>query len=909
MSLFRAREWWSHRPAGGEEECHAGCMAVGDADNSGGQLVVTGSFEGVLRVYCPRQAGFRVEDLLLERRLGLPVLGVLLGRFTPGGRRAALAVLHPRRLVVYEVRAAGAGAAAGYHELAEQYAHELERPAFNMTAGPFGGLYDRDFLCVQSVDGLLSFFEQNRPSFSVRLPGFVLPGPICYVEKTDCVVTVSTSMEVCAYRYQVLAAAGAAAAAARGPGSGSSDSISSEPADDGLGRAGKAVRADWTANVGEQALELRVGRFTRSLAAGQVEILVLGERTLFVLRETGAVRSQKRFDYHPSCMVTYPVGPAPRPSASAAGGAGEGGGEGVSGASAASAKARPENLLVGTHDSALMVYSGARLAWSARMADADAGSPPVALAVAELGGLRGLVVALTDRCELTVSYLGTDPPSRSVRPAEKGEGAAQQQQQKQPDYEGVEREHRQLLATIKRAQSDAAAEPAEQLSVSCQVPDRLDPPGEYPDDAHADQGDGGDALVRDGDAGTGAQFASVTARVYLRLAGAAEARGVAVSLDVPDGVHADRTTLDVAKVRGGAAPHEERVRFRVRAGVPPASMLVRAVASYTTDAGHPRTARCEFELPLCLAAEVRPPVKNARFTLTLDTALSPPPPLVDLFPDVLLPAIRRTPDLQRTAAGVLSLFSRATGEDATVLVSKKAGRYRVQGGSFDALWTLADALCRRLAAAGGHAAFSGPLPLQDYFAAVDAHFEARAAVRRQHARLERESVRFRAVQKRLLARFRDKNPAPLDGLDRLLAECDDRVVSRADALERAQGAEREAAARLSAATRLFLSLVRMHCRPAPAVAAALDRYWTADVAGFSTQLAPSAAAADGDVGDEGWHEVVDAGLRHMLANELSRTGRAARAAGADRPGPAHDTAKLKKHMQAVCERLVKARTK
>ena len=68
-------------------------------------------------------------------------------------------------------------------------------------------LAGKDFLCVQSMDGTVSFFEQESFSFSRFLPGFLLPGPLKYVPRTDSFVTVSSSWQVESYKYQVLAVA------------------------------------------------------------------------------------------------------------------------------------------------------------------------------------------------------------------------------------------------------------------------------------------------------------------------------------------------------------------------------------------------------------------------------------------------------------------------------------------------------------------------------------------------------------------------------------------------------------------------------------------------------------------------------------------------------------------------------
>lgn len=84
MSLFRAREWWSTKLGEGEE-FDRGSMAVGNIDNelSGSLKVVTGSFQGMLRIHHPVKADFRIEDLLLEQDLGAPILQVSVGRFIP----------------------------------------------------------------------------------------------------------------------------------------------------------------------------------------------------------------------------------------------------------------------------------------------------------------------------------------------------------------------------------------------------------------------------------------------------------------------------------------------------------------------------------------------------------------------------------------------------------------------------------------------------------------------------------------------------------------------------------------------------------------------------------------------------------------------------------------------------------
>ena len=134
-----------------------------------------------------------------------------------------MAVLHPSKLAVYSLKAVGGvGSAAKYYEFKLQYEHSLQRTSHSMVFGPFGAtigtamaytydhntltywqteISDKDFICVQSMDGMLSFFEQNSVAFTCYLRNFLVPGPIHYVPQSDCFVTVNSQMVVESYTY------------------------------------------------------------------------------------------------------------------------------------------------------------------------------------------------------------------------------------------------------------------------------------------------------------------------------------------------------------------------------------------------------------------------------------------------------------------------------------------------------------------------------------------------------------------------------------------------------------------------------------------------------------------------------------------------------------------------------------
>ena len=87
-----------------------------------------------------------------------------------------------------------------HYQLGLMYEHNLQRSAFSMVAGAFGKVKGRDFLCVLSLDGTVSFFEQESFAFSRFLPGALLPGPLAYLDRTDSFITVSSSYQLEAYK-------------------------------------------------------------------------------------------------------------------------------------------------------------------------------------------------------------------------------------------------------------------------------------------------------------------------------------------------------------------------------------------------------------------------------------------------------------------------------------------------------------------------------------------------------------------------------------------------------------------------------------------------------------------------------------------------------------------------------------
>jgi len=801
-----------------------GCMCVGNVDNdpAGTQKIVTGSLQGVLRVFSPRQGDYKVEHQLLEVQLEQPVLQLLAGHFTVNHSGLTLAVLHPQKVSVYSVAASGS---ATHHEIKKLYDHHLEHSSANMCHGTFGNTQGIDGLCVQSLDGQLSFFESESLAFSRFLPNFLLPGPLAYVPETDSFITANSGLTIESYKFKGLAAS-------------SEEKPSEAQGKPGLS-AGKRLQADWTLIVGENVLDMKVVHMSKGPASGQADVLVLGEHNFYLLSDHGHLLMQKRLDYPPAAIAVFGAG-------------------------------TQDNMMVASSTANLLVYKESHMAWCASCDEV-----PVALHVGEFGGLKGLVASLSDDGVLAVYYMGTSPPLNIV-------GASEG---KELDYVAMDEEHRQLLATIRSATSNVRTEPTERLQLRAQVPTVLD------------------QSSRD-------MNPCVTARVFVSYIGSGAASDIFIAASAPPPLQVQISHSVVSSVSSGSrTPVIVPVTISLQGNTLPAGNVVTVTATYLKDGNNPRVATCKFEVPMVLLCTAIPPVKNATYKITLDTNRLPPA-LPALFDDVLAMSPAGAEAAQASGGNALT-FQCHSGECITILVSKNAGRYRLQSDHFEAIWVLADELVRRLTsyyqgpgsdAGGGHGpfavSFTENLPLQDYWAVIDAHFQARGRVLLTRQELSRRAQEMRSVQKRLLMRFKDKNPAPLGNMDTLLEDTYSKISGLSNQWEQEQAALDVASAALAGATQLMILLI--------SCTFGMDTEATEVLRSHLSPVVHDTAVMNSkdELEYHGWEEVTETAMTQLLKSCLARS---AKESAAQVPPVAQlpDTVKLKKHISLVLERLSK----
>lgn len=740
--------------------------------------------------------------------------------------------------------------------------------AYNMSHGPFGllpssqSVDERDLICVQSMDGRLSFFEGSVHAFTRRLNNCLVPGPLCYIPRVDGFVTVSSQMTVEMYKYQVLASSQSDGTESREKKAGEKDGNEDENDKKATVSAVKKVTVDWGVLIGEDVISVSCARITsKGSNNNSSDIVVLGHHHLFTISETGQIKSQMRLDFDPSCLSTY----ARQHKMAGVG----------------------DNFILGDFDTgSLHIYRNTRKVWSAKM-----DSPAILAKVGDFGPHKGMMVTVSDDGRLSIGYLGTTPPSSSVV----SEG-------KEINYDEIDEEHRKLLGIIRASQSDTRLEPKDKIILRYQIPKSLDRPGA------AHELDGGGEHILQKCVKQDGGLMQLTVKLFVSYSGTSDLKNVNININSPDCVLTRNKSIKVATLKGGTStPMIMDIVFYANANILPCNTEVFVSLIYLTSSGEPRTAKCTIDLPMFFLARLIPPVKEPTYKFTLETN-KPPVLLATLFEDLFV-AMGEHESGQ--AAGnnanyVLSFRYWMTDSNnnrmnATIMLSKNAGRYRVQSHNLGALWYVASELTKRLgryfeaiASAGGEGglelSYTEPLPLTDFYSSIDDHFRCRQELLERKSLLNDCAQQFRTIEKRLLVRFKDRNAVPLQNLDVIMSETYHRLLELASHVEQSQNMLAISQNFLACSTSLLLLLVKLRFN--------LD---DANFAELSCHLTPNVTDND----ENGWEECVDAAMTHLLRTVLAKNQSEGNTNRSNELAMPVDTSKLKKHISIVCDRLHK----
>jgi Bardet-Biedl syndrome 9 protein len=293
------------------------------------------------------------------------------------------------------------------------------------------------------------------------------------------------------------------------------------------------------------------------------------------------------------------------------------------------------------------------------------------------------------------------------------------------------------------------------------------------------------------------------------------------------------------------------------------------------------------------------PPPTTTTTTVLCTRPADPVQLTELFSDLLSqPTVppHVADKLNSMGANVMS-FRMPNNQIVTVLGSKNAGRYRVQGSSYDSLWLTVAELILRLRSHFGPDDVSvksnrliscaDAIPLKEYYRTIETHFKARVKLAETESMLNDRAQQFRVVQKRLLVRFKAKNPAPLNNMDTLLRstyqslqELGQQAIKMEQTLLKTKGT-------LQCMTEIVLLRMRMQFK--------LD---TESFAVLRSHLSPIVA----DTTVQGWEECVNAAMMHLLRTVLAKSVKDSTSVVQPLKFPS-STSKLQKHLTIVLKRM------
>ena len=399
-------------------------------------------------------------------------------------------------------------------------------------------------------------------------------------------------------------------------------------------------------------------------------------------------------------------------------------------------------------------------------------------------------------------------------------------------------------------------------------------------------------------------------------------RGARLQLAAPAPLVLSPAAVELPPIGAGQTATLELAVAGLRSGS--VSRLIRVSLVYRSSGGESgsggggrtRVVTADVRLPLALLCRLAQPVKMSGVKITVSTN-QPPVPLSELFSKSLAALGVRdggsggggeggsggagVGDDEALASNSVLTFELLTGGTVTVMVSKREGRYRLQAASLAHVALFLDLLVERLwrkfrAVEDVVIACTDPLPLESYFAEIDQHHAARAALRANEAALDARATQFRAIQKRLLARFKEKNPTPLNSLDLLMEATHASLLATSTRCDQARTALAAAACDLGCATRALLTLIRYQFQ--------LDEPRFRIMAAALAPPSAGVRAGAGAGAANGWEECTDAALVHLLRTSLAR-GPKDRAAPAARLVFPDNTDNIKRHLAFVCDRLAR----
>lgn len=839
MSLFKAREFWSGQVGSGEQFDY-GCLKVGSFNEDPNNKIVVGSHAGILRIYNPSnsETDGQATDLLLEKNLHMPIVQIEIGSFVSTSSVNQIAVLFSHKLSVYDyIEQSGMTEHGRQIDLELNYEHNFNRPTFNMCKGQFGrgnkDASNHEYICVQTLDGVLFVFEYERQSMVKSLPNTYLPGPLCYLARLDAFLTVSSNYQAECYKYQTLAISSGV-----DQGTNNNDVRRKGVESDSLSvsQSSKRVLPEWSFNIGECALSIQASQRFRNTPQ---TVLILGERNLFCLNDNGQLLYMSKFEYNPSTFLIYNIDTkSDNPNDAAV------------------------RYIIGTHSHTLFIVQDAHIRWAAHI-----DSVPVQIEVCTIQNIKGMICTLSETGLLQCCYLGTDPVSTSIPTI---------MPSTMLNVQDAEEQLSKLNKQIKQAMNDPSL--VVKRTANAQVTMQIEDTHQFTmtDETRFQRSD------------LDSNVPSLSLNVRIKSTEAIQSVLLTVHVNSP--LFAYPNEIRLGQI-GGNLAGMATIRFWMRDDLTPWNLNATFTISYNTLSDNVcHTNQKVHKLPLKLVARSVQQAPTAATAGQCKITLGANKPVVDL--STLFSELASGDSNQ--SQGLIARFY-GSNENISILASSKSQKYRFQSNSLASMWLFCQLLIERLNVLTPSIDFEygDSLPYNDYFQLIDRHYELRIECEQINSTLDICSKQFRAIQKRLLNKFKDKTPTLLDNLDVLLENTNQQILALADRYEQCRSELARCSHDLSCASKLVCLLLKI----------------SVNLSNENTQLLNAILLPVlSDDNEQGWEETVDMAINYVLRTTLSKSKSMDLGSSSNTFGNSTaniDVNKLKKRIQTLCERLEK----
>ncbi|ORX79560.1 hypothetical protein BCR32DRAFT_294364 [Anaeromyces robustus] len=379
--------------------------------------IITGCFEGILRIYCPHGHEFVPHDLQLEKKLEQPILNLGFSDFLNTNEKV-LAILHPDELCYYSVIVTeGLDIHGLQFDIKKISSVILPSKAISFFYDNFFNC-EKALICIQLFNGNIIFIDGNEIYFEKNLPNALMYYPIKYIAYNDAFLINTLSFQLMCLKFVSVTEE-------------KQQKQKTQKYVSSYKQSTLEPQVLWTCLIGEHISDICASKKYEKNQEGP-KLIALGSTSLFFISHKGELLSSLKLDSTPTNFYLYPV--------------------------YKDDQLLRENLIVVTASNHLLIYSSHKLVWTAKLE-----KKIVNIAVAKINNIPGMIITLNINGQVEVCYLGTNIYTTPI-----------QQIEINKDYKEMENEMRDLKELIERyTKNEYEKKEKSVISVRVNVPTTL----------------------------------------------------------------------------------------------------------------------------------------------------------------------------------------------------------------------------------------------------------------------------------------------------------------------------------------------------------------------------------------------------------------------------------------------------